>query len=115
MTRRPNVSTGPADRAAKTLRPIVRSTARGSGRAETRRPSVSGIEPAKGIWKTPRAPSGERRRKRYRHTRDDRPASLPAKFTGRKPKQASRRRKGARPGHVTPTAGSGTPADQDSA
>ena len=48
MTRRPNASTGPADRAAKTPRPIARSTARGSGRAETRRPPVSGIKPAKG-------------------------------------------------------------------
>jgi hypothetical protein len=115
-TRRSNASTGPADRAAKTPRPIVRPTARGSGHAETRTPTRQRDQTCEGtIWKTPRAPSGKRRRKRYRHTRDDRPASLPAKFTGRKPKQASRRRKGARPGHVTPTAGSGTPADQDSA
>ena len=63
---------------------------------------------------TPGAPSGARRRKRYRHTRDIRPASQPATFTGRKLKQASTP-KGARPGHVTRPAGSGTPADKDSA
>ena len=87
-----------------------RRTARGSEDAETRVSPVCGSKPAKGHLKTPRAPSGNGRRKRYRHTRDKRPASQPATFTGRKTNSFATL-KGARPGHVnTALAGSGTPA-----
>jgi hypothetical protein len=57
--KRPQTSTRPAGRAAKTLRPMHRRTARGSEGAETRASPACGSKPAKGHLKTPRAPSGK--------------------------------------------------------
>ena len=81
-TKRPTVSTGPAGRAAKPLRRMIRQTARGFERVDNTDSPVRGIKPAKGQSETPGAPSGAARRKRYRHTRDDRLAFIVGQVHG---------------------------------